>query len=82
MRTPGALEVMKIIADNYNEMLVMAGTVLTPTQVRQVQEAARLAQWLWDEPLALQAAIEAQLPFAPGVATLVVEQALSSTATS
>ena len=37
MRTPAALEVMKIIADKYSEMLVMAGTVITPIQVRQVQ---------------------------------------------
>ena len=78
MRTPAALEVMKIIADNYSEMLVMAGTVLTPNQVRQVQDAgATCAVAPGMNPLVLQAAIEAQLPFAPGVATpSEIEQAL------
>ena len=78
MRTPAALEVMKIIADNYSGMLVMAGTVITPTQVRQVQDAgATCAVAPGMNSRVLQAAIEAQLPFAPGVATpSEVEQAL------
>ena len=78
MRTPAALEVMKIIADNYSEMLVMAGTVITPIQVRQVQDAgATCAVAPGMNSRVLQAAIEAQLPFAPGVATpSEIEQAL------
>jgi 2-dehydro-3-deoxyphosphogluconate aldolase/(4S)-4-hydroxy-2-oxoglutarate aldolase len=78
MRTPAALDVMKIIADNYSGMLVMAGTVITPTQVRQVQDAgATCAVAPGMNSRVLQAAIEAQLPFAPGVATpSEVEQAL------
>ena len=78
MRTPAALEVIKIIADNYSEMLVMAGTVLTPTQVRQVQDAgATCAVAPGMNSRVLQVAIEAQLPLAPGVATpSEIEQAL------
>jgi 2-dehydro-3-deoxyphosphogluconate aldolase/(4S)-4-hydroxy-2-oxoglutarate aldolase len=78
MRTPVALQVMKIIAETYSEMLVMAGTVLTPIQVRQVQDAgATCAVAPGMNSRVLQAAIEAQLPFAPGVATpSEIEQAL------
>ena len=78
MRTPAALEVMKIIADNYSGMLVMAGTVITPIQVRQVQDAGATCAVAPGMNLrVLQAAIEAQLPFAPGVGTpSEVEQAL------
>jgi 2-dehydro-3-deoxyphosphogluconate aldolase/(4S)-4-hydroxy-2-oxoglutarate aldolase len=78
MRTPAALQVMEIIAENYSEMLVMAGTVLTPIQVRQVQDAgATCAVAPGINARVLQAAIEAQLPFAPGIATpSEIEQAL------
>lgn len=78
MRTPVALQVMKIIAENYSEMLVMAGTVLTPIQVRQVQDAgATCAVAPGMNTRVLRAAIEALLPFAPGIATpSEIEQAL------
>ena len=78
MRTPAALEVMKIIADNYSEMLVIAGTVIKPIQVLQVQDAgATCAVAPGMNALVLEAAIEAQLPFAPGVAPpSEIEQAL------
>ena len=78
MRTPVALQVMEVIAENYSEMLVMAGTVLTPIQVRQVQGAgATCAVAPGMNTRVLQAAIEAQLPFAPGIATpSEIEQAL------
>ena len=78
MRTPVALQVMEIIAENYSEMLVMAGTVLTPIQVRQVQDAGAIcAVAPGMNTRVLQAAIEAQLPFAPGIATpSEIEQAL------
>ena len=78
MRTPVALQVMEIIAENYSEMLVMAGTVLTPIQVRQVQDAGAVSAVAPGmNSRVLQAAIEAQLPFAPGIATpSEIEQAL------
>ena len=78
MRTPVALQVMEIIAKNYSEMLVMAGTVLTPIQVRQVQDAGAVSAVAPGmNSRVLQAAIEAQLPFAPGIATpSEIEQAL------
>ncbi len=78
MRTPVALKVMKIIADNYSEMIVMAGTVITPIQVRQVQDAgATCAVAPGMNERVLQAALEAKLPFAPGIATpSEIEQAL------
>ncbi len=70
MRTPAALQVMKIIAENYSEMLVMAGTVISSLQVRQVQDAgATCAVAPGVNRRVLQAASEAQFPFAPGVAT-------------
>ena len=78
MRTPAALEVMKIIADNYSEMIVMAGTVIKPIQVLQVQDAgATCAVAPGMNARVLQAALEAKLPFAPGIATpSEIEQAL------
>ena len=78
LRTPAALEVMKIIADNYSEMIVMAGTVITPIQVLQVQDAgATCAVAPGMNARVLQAALEAKLPFAPGIATpSEIEQAL------
>ena len=70
MRTPAALQAMKIIAENYSEMLVMAGTVISSLQVRQVQDAGAIcAVAPGMNARVLQAAIEAELPFAPGVAT-------------
>lgn len=70
MRTPAALQVMQLIAENYSEMLVMAGTVITPTQVRQVQDAgASCAVAPGMNARVVQAALDAQLPFAPGIAT-------------
>ena len=70
MRTPAALQVMQVIAENYSEMLVMAGTVITPTQVRQVQDAgASCAVAPGMNARVVQAALNAQLPFAPGIAT-------------
>ena len=51
------------VADNYGEMLVMAGTVLTPTQARQVQDAgATCAVAPGMNPIVLQAAIELSYP--------------------
>ncbi len=78
MRTPAALEVMKIIADNYSEMIVMAGTVIKPIQVLQVQDAGAIcAVAPGMNARVLQAALEAKLPFAPGIATSSeIEQAL------
>jgi 2-dehydro-3-deoxyphosphogluconate aldolase/(4S)-4-hydroxy-2-oxoglutarate aldolase len=78
MRTPAALQVMQVIAENYSEMLVMAGTVITPTQVRQVQDAgASCAVAPGMNARVVQAAVDAQLPFAPGIATpSEIEQAL------
>ena len=70
MRTPAALQVMQVIAENYSEMLVMAGTVITPNQVRQVQDAgASCAVAPGMNARVVQAALDAQLPFAPGIAT-------------
>ena len=78
MRTPVALRVMQVIAENYSEMLVMAGTVITQTQVRQVQDAGAIcAVAPGMNARVVQAAVDAQLPFAPGIATpSEIEQAL------
>lgn len=70
MRTPAALAVIRTIANNYPEMLVMAGTVITPQQVLDVRDVgASCAVAPGMNSHVLMAALNAGLPFAPGVAT-------------
>jgi 2-dehydro-3-deoxyphosphogluconate aldolase/(4S)-4-hydroxy-2-oxoglutarate aldolase len=78
MRTPAALEAMRAIAQSYSEMLVMAGTVITPKQVLEVQDAgACCAVAPGMNARVVEAALNAKLPFVPGIATpSEIEQAL------
>ena len=70
LRTPLALQAMRSIAKNYPELLVMAGTVITPQQVKQVQDAGAVcAVAPGMNHRVIEAALSAGLPFAPGVTT-------------
>jgi 2-dehydro-3-deoxyphosphogluconate aldolase/(4S)-4-hydroxy-2-oxoglutarate aldolase len=71
LRTPGALDAIRAIADSVPEMVVGAGTVTTPELVRQAAEAG--AQFLVSPGTTdrlLAAMDDAGLPGLPGVATV------------
>lgn len=70
LRTPAALGALRRIRAEVPEMLAGAGTVLTPTQVEEVKNAgAEFAVSPGVTPRVLQAAKDAGIPFAPGIAT-------------
>lgn len=70
LRTDAGLEAIKTIAEAYPRMLVMAGTVITPDQVKQAQDAgASCAVAPGMNRRVIEAALEAKLPFGPGIAT-------------
>jgi 2-dehydro-3-deoxyphosphogluconate aldolase/(4S)-4-hydroxy-2-oxoglutarate aldolase len=70
LRTPVALKAMRSVAEAFPEVMVMAGTVITPEQVRQVQDAGAVcavAPGL--NRGVIEAALAAKIPFAPGITT-------------
>ena len=70
LRTPLALEAIRSITQNFPELLVMAGTVITPQQVNQVQDAGAVcAVAPGMNRRVVEAALSAGLPFAPGITT-------------
>ncbi|MFO7937754.1 MAG: bifunctional 4-hydroxy-2-oxoglutarate aldolase/2-dehydro-3-deoxy-phosphogluconate aldolase [Kiritimatiellia bacterium] len=70
LRTPTALEGLKRVCIEVPEMMVIAGTVLTPEQVMEVKKAgAHCAVAPGTNPRVVRAAQEAELPFAPGIVT-------------
>jgi len=70
LRTPVAVEALRRIAGEVPEMLAGMGTVLTPEQVQEVKAAgAAFGVAPGTNPRVIRAAVEAGLPFAPGVAT-------------
>ena len=71
LRTPAALDAIRAIADEVPEILVGAGTVLTPGQAKQALDAG--AQFLVSPGTTgslLHAMQDSGLPFLPGVATV------------
>ena len=69
-RTPRAAEALRRIAAEVPGVLVGAGTVLAPAQVREAKEAgAAFAVAPGFNPDVVRAAADAGLPFAPGVMT-------------
>ncbi|MCW2766281.1 MAG: 4-hydroxy-2-oxoglutarate aldolase [Nocardioides sp.] len=71
LRTPVALDAIRAIADEVPEILVGAGTVVTPGQAKQALDAG--AQFLvspGSTPALLAAMAETGLPFLPGTATV------------
>ncbi len=70
LRTPEALDAMKRMRAHAPDMIVGAGTVLFPEQVRQVCDAgAHFAVAPGMNRRVMQAAADAGLSFAPGIAT-------------
>jgi 2-dehydro-3-deoxyphosphogluconate aldolase/(4S)-4-hydroxy-2-oxoglutarate aldolase len=70
LRTPAALESMRIVAQAFPEMCVMAGTVIAPEQVKAVQDAGAVcAVAPGMNRKVIETALDAKLPFAPGIAT-------------
>ena len=70
LRTPIALEVIQLIKSQFSEMNVMAGTVIEPDQVAQVQDAgASVAVSPNLSTKVLEEATSKAMPFVPGVAT-------------
>jgi 2-dehydro-3-deoxyphosphogluconate aldolase/(4S)-4-hydroxy-2-oxoglutarate aldolase len=70
LRTPAALDAIRVIRDEVPEILLGAGTVLNCEQVRQCKAAgAAFAVAPGTSPRTLQAAQDCDLPFAPGVMT-------------
>ena len=70
LRTPAALEAVKLVKENRPEMLAGVGTILTEDQVYLAKEAGAdfgVAPGL--NPTILQKAQEIDLPFAPGIVT-------------
>ena len=70
LRTPGALDAIRAVADSVPEAVVGAGTVLTPEQVtRSVEAGARfLVSPGWTDSL-LDAMRASGVPYLPGVST-------------
>lgn len=70
LRTPAALDALKCIRAKVPEMLVGAGTVLTPEQAKKVKAAgAAFGVAPGMNPRVVAEARRAGLPFAPGVCT-------------
>ena len=78
LRTPVALDAIRAIHREVPEIMVGAGTVLTPDQVREAADAgAAFAVSPGMNPKVVETARTAGLSFAPGVATPTdIEQAL------
>ncbi len=69
-RTAVAAEVIALLRRERPQMLVGAGTVLTPAQVRSAKDSgAQFAVSPGINPLIVRAAQAAALPFAPGIMT-------------
>jgi 2-dehydro-3-deoxyphosphogluconate aldolase/(4S)-4-hydroxy-2-oxoglutarate aldolase len=70
LRTPAALDALAAVRKRVPDLLVGAGTVLTPDQVRQVRDAgAAFAVSPGLSPRVLEEAARVGLPFGPGVCT-------------
>ena len=70
LRTEAAVPAMKLIHKAYPDMFITAGTVLFPEQIDQVLEAgASMGVAPGFNPQIVRRAIEASLPFAPGIST-------------
>ena len=70
LRTPAALAALAAVRKRVPGLLAGAGTVLTPEQVRQVQDAgAAFAVSPGLSPRVLDEAARVGLPFAPGICT-------------
>ena len=70
LRTPVAIDALRVIRQEVPDMLAGIGTILTPQQVQEVVTAgASFGVSPGTNPRVIQEAQQAGLPFAPGVAT-------------
>jgi 2-dehydro-3-deoxyphosphogluconate aldolase/(4S)-4-hydroxy-2-oxoglutarate aldolase len=70
LRTPAALEALRLLRRDAPQMLTGVGTVLTPEQALQVLEhGAEFGVAPGMNPRVVEAALNVGLPFAPGVCT-------------
>lgn len=70
LRTPIALDIIHLIQKQFPEMNVMAGTVIDPDQVAQVQDAGAAVAVSPNLSIkVLEEASSKAMPFVPGVAT-------------
>ena len=70
LRTPRSLEALSVMRQHAPDILLGAGTVIRPEQVKLAQEAgADFAVAPGANPRILEIARAANLPFAPGIAT-------------
>ena len=71
LRTPAALDAIRAIADEVPEILVGAGTIVTPGQAKQAYDAgARFLVSPGSTPALLGSMADTGLPFLPGTATV------------
>lgn len=69
-RTPEAPQALREVVREFPDMVVGAGTLLTPDQVQQARDhGARFGVAPGGNPRVMKAAQKAGLPFLPGVAT-------------
>jgi 2-dehydro-3-deoxyphosphogluconate aldolase / (4S)-4-hydroxy-2-oxoglutarate aldolase len=70
LRTSAAMDALKAISANVPEMLIGVGTILTSQQVAEVKAAgADFGVSPGMNPRVIRSAQQAELPFAPGIAT-------------
>lgn len=70
LRTPAALEALRVAVANFPDLIIGAGTVLFPAQVEQVKQAgAHFAVAPGCNEAVLRKAQELDFPFYPGVMT-------------
>jgi 2-dehydro-3-deoxyphosphogluconate aldolase/(4S)-4-hydroxy-2-oxoglutarate aldolase len=70
LRTPAALEALRLVREEVPQMMCGIGTILTPEQVKQVVETgAAFGVAPGMNRRVVEEALRAGLPFAPGVAT-------------
>lgn len=70
LRTPAAIEAVRAIRNEVPEMLAGVGTVIRPDQIAEVAQAgAAFAVAPGFNRRVIDAAVEAGMPFAPGIAT-------------
>jgi len=70
LRTPAALEAMRLIRKNVPEMIIGAGTVIKPDHIHQVIDSgAHFGVSPGMNRNVVERALEKRFPFAPGIAT-------------
>jgi len=70
LRTPAALAALRAVVKEVPDLIVGAGTVLSPDQIKHVQDTgAAFAVAPGFNPRVVQAAKDAKLSFAPGIMT-------------